>query len=368
MRLGACTTTHRRLWTTAAPRRGAADAGGVDLIITRPGLVVPLPAGAAGGPGPTHGQARGPRWRRVSKGFYVPTDVSADSTEQRIVEAVAGLPAGALVTGWAALHWQGARFLSGREAARRLPVPVAVGDRRFLSRRPGVEIGFDWLFDDDAEELDGLPITSAARSISWAAQRARSLLEAVTVVDMAAVDDLVSLDEMWHYATRLSGRPGVVRLRAALRAADENTWSPMETLARLRWASSGLPRPRTNVPIFDEAGRHVATPDLLDPAAGVAGEYDGRVHDTEQVRRRDHDAEDHLRDLGLEVVRLNSGRPDDVEAFTRRLHAAYERAARRPAQSRWTTRRPAWWVDTSSVAARRALTPAQRSRWLRWRS
>ena len=48
---------------------------------------------------------------------------------------------------------------------------------------------------------------------------------------------------------------------------------------RLVWElDAGHPRPLCNVPLFDRHGRHLATPDLVDPGAGVVGEYDGAVH------------------------------------------------------------------------------------------
>lgn len=56
---------------------------------------------------------------------------------------------------------------------------------------------------------------------------------------------------------------------------------------------------------------------------------------------------------------------DDVMAFRQRLRAAYRRAAERRRPRRWTLDQPPWWVDTSTVARRRALTADQRAVWLR---
>ena len=43
-------------------------------------------------------------------------------------------------------------------------------------------------------------------------------------------------------------------------------------------ATRACPRPLCNVPVFDRFGQHIGTPDLLDPVAGVVGEYDGALH------------------------------------------------------------------------------------------
>ena len=62
---------------------------------------------------------------------------------------------------------------------------------------------------------------------------------------------------------------------------------------------------------------------------------------------------------------MSAARPD-AASFVRRLHAAYRRAAQRRGGPRsWTTVQPDWWVDTSTVARRRALTADQRAVWLR---
>ena len=52
---------------------------------------------------------------------------------------------------------------------------------------------------------------------------------------------------------------------------------------------------------------------------------------------------------------------------TLRLRGAYERAAPNTDSRSWTLELPGWWVDTSTVAARLALTPYQREQWLRHR-
>lgn len=341
----------------------------------RPDLVVPVPLDTSGARGPTPGQARGHKWRRSSPGMYVPAAVRTDAPAQRIVEAVTGAP-GAAVTGWAALHWAGGRWFDGtdgRGGAR--PVLLSLGDAGHLAGRPGVRFCHDWLFPDDVRTVDGIPVVRPERAVCTAALRARTLEGSVRVLDLAAADDLVSLDEVRAYVLRLAGRPHVRRLRAALGIADENVWSPQETTLRVRWLGvrpgAGL---RCNVPVLDRHGRHLFTPDVLDAQAGVVGQYDGAVHDATRVRRRDLHVEEICRDLGLEVVRMVSHDLRDLRSFDVRLARAYARAderrrAERPGREpRWTLTPPAGWVDTSTVAARRALGAEERDRWLWWRA
>ncbi|MGA8258464.1 MAG: hypothetical protein WB767_17980 [Nocardioides sp.] len=339
----------------------------MDLQIGRPGVVVPVRVDPTGALGPTPDQARGRRWRRTSPGRYVPASVAGDPldrVDQRIVEVAAGLPPGTGVTGWAALHWQGARYLDVTRADGGLrDVDAALGDAASIAPRRGVVLSYDWLFADDVGEVDGLPITRPERSVSYAARRARTLEQAVRVIDMAAAADLVDLASLGRYAERLTGRSGVRRLMAAIDAADENVWSPMEVTMRLRWTDRGYPRPLCNAPIFDRNGRHLLTPDPFDPTTGVVGEYDGVVHDLTRVRRRDLDREELCRDHGLERVSMIAA---DLSSstFERRLDSAYQRARGRQTRGGWTLEQPAWWVDTTSVARRRQLSIEQRRRWL----
>lgn len=337
----------------------------MQLSVTRPGVTSPVRIDPTGTSGPTPGQARGPRWRTTSAGLVVPATVDGSASYQRIVEAVAGLPDGSAATGWAALHWQRARWFEGRTAdGRPLPVPVAVGERVGLRRRQGIGLCYGWLFADDVIEVDGLPLTRPERSVFMAVRAARSLEAAVQVVAMACAADLVSLDELRSYSVRLRGRQHTRRLADAIALADENLWSPMEATLLLRWLAAGRCRPLCNRPIFDRSGRHLLTPDLLDPVAGVLGEYDGLVHDTRTVRRRDLGREELARELGLEVVTMISTDLRDLAAFEQRLAAAYRRAARRTPSDAWTLEPPPGWVDTTTVAARRALDARTRARLL----
>src|SRR4051794_12451203 len=91
----------------------------------RSGLVDPMRLDPTGEAGPTTAQARGRAWRRSSRGLYVPFEVDGSVPEQRIVEAAAVLPAYGGVTGWAALRWMGAQWMSGLHADGR-PRPVVL--------------------------------------------------------------------------------------------------------------------------------------------------------------------------------------------------------------------------------------------------
>lgn len=336
--------------------------------ITRAGVVRPVPPDPAGITGPTRWAARGPDWRRSSHGLYVPASVDGELPEQRIVEAAALLPdQEAAVTGWASLHWHGGRWFAGLALDGRTPlaVPLAVGGRHRVRARPGIRVIEDWLTQADIEVVDGLPVTHAVRAVSMEVRRARHLIEAVTVIDMAAFNDLVSIDELASdVAEHLLARPWKRKMLSALAHAEENAWSPREVMMRLLWIEATGRRPLCNVPVFDLDGRHLFTPDLFDPDGGVGGEYDGVLHLEDGRRGRDVVREDMVRDLGLELVTMVSADSADRDGFRRRVAGAYRRARGRHTEG-WTLVQPAWWTDTSTVARRRTLSADQRARLLK---
>lgn len=316
--------------------------------------------------GPTRRAARGAAYRRTSSGLYLPASISADLPEQRIVEAAATLPTFGGVTGWAALRWVGARWLSGRGPEVVQPVPLATGYADIRSQ-PGHLVSQERLGPEELEVHDGLSITIAVRSLYYAIRYAAGIRDAVVLIDMTAFDDVVSLEEIDAYALIHRGWTGAPQARAAIALADENSWSPQETLTRLVWKlDAGLPDVLANRPIFDRRGRHLATPDLLDEEAGVVVEYGGVIHLDPAMRRSDIGREELFRALGLEVVAVTAGM--SRESVAARMVAARDRA-RFVSESRreWTTRPPSWWVSTATVADRRALIGDQRDRLLAYR-
>lgn len=320
--------------------------------------------------GPTRAQARSDAWRRTSHGFYVPRHVDPTATEQRIVEAATIIPpGGGAVTGWAALRWVGGVWFDGSTARGGIqPVELALWD--YIRPQQIIKICEERLDPRDVMEVDGLPLTSAVRSVCFLMRYAGDVRQAVTYADMAMFNDLVSLTELWEYALAHPGWTGIPQCRDALLLSDENSWSPMETRVRVAWTvDAGLPTPLTNVPIFDPAGRHIGTPDLLDTESGLLAEYDGELHLQGARRRRDRDREEAFRSVGLECLTLLRGDLDNRHKLVARLKDARSRAAWLPPGERaWTIEPPAWWKPTRTVVQRRSLSELDRSRLLRHRT
>ena len=338
--------------------------------VGRRGLVRPVRRDPRGLTGPTPEQTRGPEWRRSSWGFYVPAQVDDSCPEQRVLEASVVVPAGGGVTGWAALRWwTGSRWFDGRTVAGDHDAVPVVAPAGRIRAPAGVEVRRERPAPGDLTTHDGVPLVRPHGAVSFEVRRRTTrLVDAVACLDMACGTDHVSLAEVRDHLDRQGRCVGAPLLRAALALADENSWSPQESRARLAWVGAGLPRPRCNAPLFDLTGRHLGTPDLLDPVTGVVAEYDGRVHlgrRLQDVRR-----EEVFRDHGLEYVTTLAGDRGPA-GFVTRLRRAYDRATAardRGEPPGWCVDPPGWWACTQSVAQRRALPPSRRERLLRYRA
>jgi hypothetical protein len=336
--------------------------------VQRSGTFWPVTVDPAGATGPTRRAARGPRWRASSRGRYVPAGVER-TTDQRIVEAAATLPEDGAITGWASLRWRGARWFDGYGVGG-LPRAVMRASAAVDVRgQPGMAICAERLSPLDLEVVDGIVLTSAVRSVWFEMRHAETLAQAVTALDMAAYDDLVSIDELAVFAGEHPAWIGAPQCRKAVALAHENAWSPTEVSLRLICQIHGqLDGLLCNRPLFDPAGRHIGTPDLLDPAAGVAIEYDGATHLTTARRSTDLAREAEFRRHGLEYVTAVSCDLAQPWRWLPRLHEARRRALAARGPRNWTLQPPHWWIATDSVAARRALSTAERERLLGYRA
>lgn len=312
--------------------------------------------------GPKPWATRGPLWRRCCHGWYVPASVEL-TLDQRILEASVVLPAGAGVTGWAGLAWRGARWFDGLGIDGRPRAVPLVSAHHDIRSQPGIAVSAERLDPRDVEVVEGVRVTSAVRSVWFESRYQPTLIGSVRVIDMAAYDDLVTIDELWDWSHEHPGWTGAPRFREALALASENAWSPMEVDPRIIWVVvADLPRLLCNQPLFDRRGGFIATPDLLDLEAGLAIDYDGPTHLRVAQRARDVRREELLRRHGLEYMVVVAPDVGDEQGLAARMHRIRRRARFQAESERsWTIVPPPWWIPTTTVAERRALTDEQRA-------
>jgi len=316
------------------------------------GLILPSRIDPLGMRGPTPSGARGPRWRQVAHGWYVPAEVDGRVVEQRILNQAVRLPPDGGLTGWANLRWRGARYFDGLGPDGRdvLPIPLLLGSRNLRSSsrtRLSKEQFPPW----EHEVVDRIPCAVVARALYDETRWSVSDRRAVVAVDMTVAAGLIGCDDFRAYVESRPAWTGVYRARFAADHAVAGSRSPQESLFRLVWViDAALPAPLCNPPVFSFDGELLGYPDLFDPVAGLVGEYDGKDHLVDDRRSSDRTREERFRDHGLEyvaVVRGELGRPALV---VQRLRSAYVRATSIPARCRrWTLEQPAWFRARSAA-------------------
>lgn len=238
----------------------------------------------------------------------------------------------ATVLAKAAWLWSGrAAVVGGRSAAALLgsdwvdadgPVDLIHGNR---TTPPGITVHADRISEDQVILVDGIPVTSPARTAldlgCW-----YRFGPAVASLDALARATRFDPGEAMALATRYPGRRGIRNARRALAMVDAGAQSPKETWLRLVLIERGLPTPTTQIPVMDDFGTVVAYLDMGWEDIMIAVEYDGEQHRTDRrqytwdVRRLEM-----LERMGWIVVRVLAGDRPDV--IVRRVRAAMARRA-----------------------------------------
>jgi hypothetical protein len=205
-----------------------------------------------------------------------------------------------------------------------VPVEVYHSNRNKLR---GLRVRGDRLDEDEATLVDGVPVTTPARTAldlgCW-----YPMDEAVAAIDalMRATD--LKVADVEALVQRYPARRGIRRARIAMGFADAGAQSPKETWLRLLLVRAGLPRPQTQIAVEDEFGDVIAYLDMGWEDAKVAVEYDGEQHRTDRrqytwdIRRLEM-----LERRGWIVIRVVAG--DRPEQILRRVRAALARRASR---------------------------------------
>lgn len=147
----------------------------------------------------------------------------------------------------------------------------------------GVKVRSDRIEDDEIVWLDGIPVTTPARTALDLACWYQTD-DAVAALDaLLSATDLKPI-EVEALAQRYPGRRGIRRAAIALDLADGGSQSPKETWLRLLLIRAGFPRPQTQIPVCDDFGEPFAYLDMGWEDLKVSAEYDGEHHRTDKRR------------------------------------------------------------------------------------
>jgi hypothetical protein len=130
--------------------------------------------------GVTADMTRSRRWRRSTRGFFVPADTPSTTT-QRILDVSPLVPPGGAVAGWAAAYALGVGLLDGQDPFTMavLPVPIHLGRDLGRLSPPGVRFARERLPAAHHQVVHGLPVTTPLRTMFDGGRWADSLTEAV---------------------------------------------------------------------------------------------------------------------------------------------------------------------------------------------
>lgn len=176
------------------------------------------------------------------------------------------------------------------------------------NRRPpkGIRTRIDRVEDDEVTVLSGIRVTTPVRTALDLACR-YPVDEAVALIDALANATHLKMADVELLVERYRGRRGIKRARAILELVDAGAESPRETWLRLLAVRAGFPRPRTQVPVYDEYGVLVGVFDMAWDDSLVAADYEGDQHRTDRRRfgRDIHKAETVTR-MGWTHIRVTS--------------------------------------------------------------
>jgi hypothetical protein len=137
--------------------------------------------------------------------------------------------------------------------------------------------------DDEITFIDGIPVATVARTaLDLGRHHPRG--RAIARLDALMRAAPFSTEEVLQLAKRYRGARGVKRLREAMPLVDGGAASPRETWLRLLYIDGGLPKPKTQIQIFDVDGTLLRTVDMGWEKYKVLSEYDGDQHRTDRAQ------------------------------------------------------------------------------------
>lgn len=233
----------------------------------------PAPVAELRAAGVTEDVLRGSRWVRTARGFYRRAGAEELTSTQRIVDAAALLPDGAVIGGWAAAYAHGVDWLDGRDHGTLAAQPVPVLLPPTMSRRSSPAVRYVQLSRavPAIATIDGIPFTRERRTAMDLARWAPDLTEAVVAVDALLGARILRVDTLRAGRIAVPGSRGIAQATRAVELCRPGVRSPWESRLRMLWVLElRLPSPLVNPPVFDLAGNFLGAPDLLDEEAGLA--------------------------------------------------------------------------------------------------
>jgi hypothetical protein len=244
---------------------------------------------------------------------YIPTDAEVTAIIRAQAAWLWSRRQG-VVAGQSAAALHGAKWVDARRPAEVL----------WPNRRPpkGIHAWSDRVTDDELEVIDGILVTTPARTALDIACR-YPLGTAVAAIDALARATHLKMADVELLADRYKGRRGIRNARTVLDLVDPGAESPRETWLRLLVIRAGFPRPQTQIPVYHEYGVLVAVLDMGWEDIKLALDYEGDHHRTPVRFNKDIRRHDDVTELGWMDIRVTSR--DTEGGIIARLTAEWSR-------------------------------------------
>lgn len=263
-------------------------------------------------------------YRPVFPDVYLPKAV-VPTLRQRTIAAYLWSQRDGVVTGLAAAAFHGSKWID-----------QAV-DVEMLYRNPraprGIVVRREFLLEGEFRIAHGMALTAPARTCFDLARQG-DVGTAVARVDALGRVATLDMSHVSRIAERHPGVRGLRQLETVLSLVDIGAESPKETWLRLVLVRAGLPRPQTQIPVYDgDDDRPFAYLDMGWRDWLVAVEYDGDQHRSDRwqyvkdIRRRER-----LERMGWIVVTVVA--EDRAQEVVRRVRDALDSRVQSPGCNR----------------------------------
>lgn len=251
---------------------------------------------------------------RVHRGVYADPGTPLDPVE---TIRAAWLRAGpdTVVGGISAAVAHGATFFDPGERVELIRHPTGQG-----RRTRNVRIIRADLDTADVVSVHGMPVTSPVRTAFDLGRRSPGWVGLAHLDDITRATDL-DLGALWRFIVAHPAMRGVRQIRGLIPWIDAGAESPGESWTRFLILDGGLPKPETQVKVYDETGMIIAKFDHAYREEKVAVEFDGfDFHYSDERRASDAARDRATARLGWLTLRRNSRQlSDDPHHFLAEL-------------------------------------------------
>lgn len=275
----------------------------------------------------TKAQLRGPQFRRLFRGVYIPAGIPVAHREYCEGAALI-LPRTAAITGRSAATVRGVHLSSASD-----PVEIVVPLDVRVTRRAGIDLRRTEVEPAELAPWASIGITTPER-MALDLLLDRPLVESVADLDAVARAGLVELPAFRQMLAKRHDN-GIVQARQAAELSDPRAESLPESKVRVWLTLAGL-EPIPQHQVFDSDGRFIARVDLAFPELKVAVEYEGRGHSDPHRLDPDRERLNRLRAAGWTIVFVTAAMLWNPRQVVAEVHKALRERVMEPQRGNWS--------------------------------